>query len=402
MGLVEKCPSLNVELPEQLFTRCGIQIVAINSFDELGHYADAWNQLVRVPGGNPVFSHAWISVYLKTHLSSDDTWFCLLAFDQNKLVGVLPIVTTPRRWLGRCSGFRFETPHDVFTTGAVEPQVASGYEQRVCPAFHDYLWSIPCSCSCLRVRGLSEHRVPHVTNRKTFRRSSSIVDWGDHESFIPAQGDATQYFQTLSKKFHRNYRRIVRRIEGQPGVQFRFEEGGGEINAERFMDIEHKGWKARRKTSIRSNPSYVEFFRSLVKQMEKQGWMRWSFLDIDGQTVAGQFMVQSGTTLYVVKIGYDETASKLSPGAALFGRTIEWAFESGEIDEINFMSGYSWMRDWKVQIRKTANVTFFPETARRWGLCKQPMQLRALLNRRPALRAAVDRLSNRLMNQPAS
>ncbi len=402
MGLVEKCPSLNVPLPEEQVTKCGIRIVAVNSFDELDRYADAWNQLVCVPDGNPTFSHAWISVHLKTRLSSEDKWFCLLAFDEDRLVGVLPIVTPPRQWLGRFSGFRFETPYDELTTSAVEPQVAQGFEKRVCPAFHDYLWSIPCSCSCLRVRGLSEHRVEHAIDRKVFCRSRAIVDKSDPESLIRIQGDASQYFQTLSKKFHKNYCRILRRIEEQPEVQFRFEEGGGELQAERFMDIEHQGWKARRKTSLRSDSSYVAFFRLVVKQMEEQGWLRWAFLDIDGKTVAGQFMVQSGTTLYVVKIGYDESFSKLSPGTALFGRTIEWAFKSGQIEEINFISGYSWMKDWKVQMRDTVNVAFFPATASRWGLCKQPMQLRALLSRMPALRRAVDQLTNRLMHQPTS
>jgi hypothetical protein len=94
-------------------------------------------------------------------------------------------------------------------------------------------------------------------------------------------------------------------------------------------------------------------------------------------------MVQSGSTLYVVKIGYDEAFAKLSPGSALFGHVIEQAFASGKTSEINFMSGYSWMNDWNVQTRRLADISFFPDTMRRWGLCKQPMQLRTLINRNP-------------------
>jgi hypothetical protein len=133
--------------------------------------------------------------------------------------------------------------------------------------------------------------------------------------------------------------------------------------------------------------------------MEEQGWLRWAFLDIDGEPAAGQFMVQRGEVLYVVKIGYNEKFSKLSPGAALFGCVIEKAFDAREVKEINFMSGYPWMKDWHVQMRDLTNIAFFPDSVRKWGLCKQMLQLRLFLNRLPRLRKTIDRFSTRLMHK---
>ncbi|MDD3276823.1 MAG: GNAT family N-acetyltransferase [Kiritimatiellales bacterium] len=407
MSLVCKCPEMETVFPEPQSLSGGLRLEVIRDtasggtgFQGLEKHAEAWNSLVRETGRNPMLSHAWITSHLQTRLNPGDSWFCLLGFDGDRLVGVCPIVTVPRRWPGGRKCLRFETPYDIFTTGAVEPLVRTDYHERICPAFHDYLWSIPCNCACLRVRGLPEERVPQITNRNVFRRSSAIVDRESSESFIPVQCSAEEYFGSLSKNFHRNYRRIGRRIEEQPEMRFRFETGNTGLNAEHFMDIEHQGWKAQRKTSIRSDKSYVEFFRLLTKRLEEQGWLKWAFLDIGGEPVAGQFMVQSGDTLYVVKIGYNEQFSKLSPGAALFGRVIERAFESGGVKEINFMSGYSWMKDWNVQSRDLVNVAFFPASIRRWGLCKQPMQLRSLINRSPSLKKAVDGFSNRLLNRP--
>ena len=399
MGVVRTCPEMGVEFPMPIQTLGGIRLDVVRDFDELQYHAQEWNQLVRETGSNPVMSHAWITSHLQTRLNPGDIWFCLLAFDDERLVGVFPVITVPRRWPGGCKGLRFDTPYDMFTTGAVEPLVVRGYEEQVCPAFHDYLWSIPCNCSCLRFRGLPAERIPHVTNRNVFRRSSSIMDIDEAESFISVQGSAEEYFGSLSKNFLRNYRRIGRRIEEQPEACFRFETGNSSVNAEQFMDIEHQGWKAQRKTSIRSDESYVAFFRLLTERMDEQGWLRWAFLDIDGEPAAGQFMVQNGGTLYVIKIGYNEKFSKLSPGAALFGRVIENAFKSGEVNEVNFMSGYPWMKDWNVQTRDLANIAFFPKRADRWGLCKQPMQLRALLNRSPKLKKTVNDFSNRLFNK---
>ena len=60
------------------------------------------------------------------------------------------------------------------------------------------------------------------------------------------------------------------------------------------------------------------------------------------------------------------------------------------------------MKNWKVQARKKVNVAFFPATVRRWGLCKQPMLIRSLLNRIPVLRKAVDGLTTRMIHEGAS
>lgn len=405
MSLVRKRPEMGIDFPEPVQTLNGIRLKVIRDtatggtgFQGLEKVAEAWNRLVRETGSNPVMSHAWITSHLQTRLKPGDFWFCLLAFEEDRLVGVLPVVTVPRRWPGGYKGLRFETPYDIFTTGAVESLVVQGYETQVCPAFHDYLWSVPCRCACLRLRGLPAERISHVTNRKIFCRSSSIADIDGAESFISVRGSATDYFNSLSKKFLRNYRRIGRRIEEQPEACFRFETGNAGVNAEQFMDIEHQSWKAERKTSIRSDESYVQFFRLLTERMQEQGWLRWAFLDIDGEPVAGQFMVQNGNTLYVVKIGFNEKFSKFSPGAALFGRVIKHAFESGGVKEINFMSGYPWMKDWNVQMRNLANIAFFPDGTSCWGLCKQPMQLRSLLSRNPKLKKAVNAFSNRLFN----
>lgn len=395
MSIVCKCPSMAIRLPEPASLPDGLRLETVCDFAGLQRHEAPWNQLVVEAGQRPELSYAWIASYLEARLNPGDRWFCLLAYKEQRLAGVLPVVTVPRRWFGLCKCLRFETPYDIFSTGAVEALMRPGCEEEIFPVFLEYLWNIPCSCSCLRFRGLPCTRIPDVTDSRRRPRTASITDMDGSESFISVQGRAEEYFRRLPRKFFNNYRRIGRRIQEQPEVRFRFESGNAESNAEQFMDVEHQGWKALRKTSIRSDESQVKFFRLLAKRMEKQGWLRWAFLDIGGETVAGQFMVQSNDTLYVVKIGYNEKFSKLSPGTALFGRVIENVFGSGEAKEINFMSGYSWLNDWNVHVRPLADVVFFPATVRRWGLCKQPIQLRVLCARLATLKNAITGFSSR-------
>jgi len=398
MRLVYKSPEMGVEFPEPVRVPNGIRLEVVRDFDELQKHAEAWNQLVKKQGCSPVLSHSWLATHFETRLNPDDNWFCLLAYDRQQLVGVLPVVTVPRYWPGGHKCLRFETPHDTFNTRAAETLMRHGYEEDVFPPFLEYLWSIPCACCCLRFRGLPCTRLPSVISQRLCRRTRTVTEIDGSEGFITVQGSAAEYFNRLPKKFYRTYCRIGRHIQEQPEAHFRFETGNPEINAERFMDIDHQGWKAERKTSIRSDESHVKFFRLLAKRMEERGWLRWAFLDIGGETVAGQFMVQNGGTLYVIKIGYNEKFSKFAPGTALFGRVIEDAFDSGEVKEINLMSDSSWMKDWNVQTRPTANVAFFPASIRRWGLCKQPMQLRSLLSRIPKLKKVVDAFSDHLFD----
>jgi hypothetical protein len=379
---------MGIDLPEPDCPANDVRLEVVNDFETLRNHADAWNRLTVEAGQRPELSYAWMSAHLETRLTPGYSWFCLLAYDGLRLVGVLPVVTISRRWFGGlCRCLRFEVPFDVSSTGAVEPLFRHGYEDRVFSLFIGYLWSIPCACCCLKFRELPCTRLPGVLRLRSRRRIRPLVSTGGNESFIPVQGTSDEYFGGLSRKFVHEYRRKQRRIQEQPEVRFRFESGHAEVNADVFMDIEHQGWKAQRETSIRSDESYVNFFRLLTKRLEKQGWLRWAFLDIDGKTVAGQFMVQNGSTLYVVKIGYNEDFSKLSPGVVLFGKVIENAFESDSgIRELNFMSGFPWLNDWGVQLRTLSDVTFFPAGLRRLGICRRPLQSLELLRRNPVVR----------------
>lgn len=399
MSLVRKCPEMGITFPAPQISD-GIRLEVVRDFQTLEKHAEAWNRLVEESGQRPEMSYAWVSSHLETRLNPGESWFCLLAYDSARLAGVLPLVSVPRCWLGRAKCLRFEAPFDIFNTGAVEALLRSRYEERVFARFTDYLWRIPGACGCLRFRGLPEARLTQVKNLD--RRSSTVIDIDGSESVIPVDGSAENYLESLSKNFLRNYRRIGRRIQEQPGTGFRFESGNMEKNAGPFMTIEHQGWKAQRKTSILSDESYVRFFLLLTKRLEDQGWLRWAFLDIGGEPVAGQFMVECGRTLYVVKIGYNEAFSKLSPGTALFGKVIEETLTAGRVNEMNFMSGYSWMKDWNVRQRPLANIAFFPKSLKRWSLCKPPMQLRAILSRNEKLRKSIDTFSNRLLNRPVA
>ena len=67
-----------------------------------------------------------------------------------------------------------------------------------------------------------------------------------------------------------------------------------------------------------------------------------------------------GTTLIVMKIGYDESYAWCSPGNYLFERTVERAFASGDTTEINCLTDMPWHRNWKMKQRDHYNLWIYP------------------------------------------
>jgi hypothetical protein len=392
---------MGIELPEPNRSPNGIRLEVVRDFDELQKHAEAWNRLAAETGPRPVLSYAWIATHLETRLNPGDIWFCLLAYDRHQLVGVLPIVTVPRRWPGERKCLRFETPYDIFNTSAVETLLRRGYQEDIFPLFLNYLWSIPCVYCCLHFRGVPGARLPDVISRRLCRGSTSVTDLDGYESFLSVTGGAEDYFNTLSDNFRQHYRQTTRRIQELPGTRFRFESGRAESNAEQFMSLDHQDWTAFQKTSIGSDESYVKFFRLLTRRMEEQGWLRWAFLDIGGEPAAGQFMVQSGGVLYVLQTSCNDKFSALSPGLALFGRVIEEAFESADVQVINFISSQLRLKDWNVKRLPVAHIAFFPAGISRWGLCKWPVQMHALLCRIPFIKKFIRGISARLFRKAA-
>lgn len=370
-----------------------IKIKIVRTLDELLVHANQWNQLaLQAPQQLPMLSYAWIAAYFEHRVKSDEFWRCFLAYDGEQLVGVLPLIVTPRRTLGLKSVI-LRTPYDNHTV-SVDLLALPGREHEIIPeiiksAMNEYpRWfsfefkRLPDTSPTLRVL---------LNDNKTIIPVKEYDGIGD---YLAVEGDYEKYWKDLSSSTRRNLRNRERKLErltrGEPA--FIIEDSASEKELSLFMKVEAAGWKARTGSAILNSPPLVSFYNNLTCHLAAPGWLEWQFLQAGGKTYAANLSIKFNRSLVIWKLGYDETYSNCAPGSLLFERVIQHAFESGKVDEINLLTDMPWHKQWKTKKRNYYNLYLYPKRPIPLLLGAFPRKLLIFLRRVPGLRSGYNYL----------
>ena len=128
----------------------------------------------------------------------------------------------------------------------------------------------------------------------------------------------------VSRKQRHNLRRIRRRLEEQLGDELRLTDGPtDEVMVDRFIRLEASGWKGRQGTALARQPGWTEYFHKVCRGFDGEGRLHIVSLGSRSTTVAMKVMVTAGEGLFELRVAYDETYARLSPGTLLEVESIE-------------------------------------------------------------------------------
>lgn len=211
--------------------------------------------------------------------------------------------------------------------------------------------------------------VPHLPQSSPFlallSRSRCFFTKPSHASkYLAIEGDYDGFMARYPKKFHRNLRRKLNNLEGKGKVRFEYvaERDALERAFDDFLRVEDSGWKGRDGTSILRQPRVLDYYRRLMAGFSGAGEVVIHLLWLDGHCIGGQFALHLGTTLSLLKIGYDERYSAESPGFLLVDQLIREACERKGIERISFVTGTQWMDVWKPWEEPVFNAYHFNRT----------------------------------------
>ena len=86
---------------------------------------------------------------------------------------------------------------------------------------------------------------------------------------------------------------------------------------EEFLELEGSGWKGTSGTAILANGAHATLFREVSEDFRRAGRLELLALQAGGQTLAMQWNVRAGATVFGYKVAYDESLSRYSPGVVL-------------------------------------------------------------------------------------
>lgn len=182
-------------------------------------------------------------------------------------------------------------------------------------------------------------RYCHLTEAVKVTHASKYLEF--------AQGfDA--FWAGYSSKFRKTLTKKIRKAEEGGTLKLVCVNHPDELNAafDVFLTLEDSGWKGERGTSIRRQPVKLAYYEALLDAYGRAGKIQINLLYLDDQPLAAHIGVRLDKRLYLLKIGFREDFSAVSPGFIILYKLIEQMAQGGELTSISFVTGVDWIDRW--------------------------------------------------------
>jgi CelD/BcsL family acetyltransferase involved in cellulose biosynthesis len=214
------------------------------------------------------------------------------------------------------------------------------------------------------------HRIPaasqsvEVLQRSLRGRAITIARPGNNCPRISIPLGTADADQLLSSSLRSDLRRAQRKADahGKVSVEVHAPRTAPEFLPlyEQALQVEAAGWKGRGGSAVSVNQAQRAFFSRYGVLASEAGVLRLAFLRFDGVVAAMQYAVEWNGAFWLLKVGYDETYAKCSPGQLLMLHTLRYACLQ-HLRSYEFLgSAESWTQRWTTAEHETLRMTVYP------------------------------------------
>ena len=133
---------------------------------------------------------------------------------------------------------------------------------------------------------------------------------------LPKHNDGATLVERIPPRRLKELRRCARRLSDNGRLDWHIHHGENVHDAviERFLSLEHMGWKGESGSSVRANPEHEQFFTAMIAGFRANGGLFFTELLHDGKVIASSCNLISGNSAFAFKIGWDPDYARYSPG----------------------------------------------------------------------------------------
>jgi CelD/BcsL family acetyltransferase involved in cellulose biosynthesis len=175
-----------------------------------------------------------------------------------------------------------------------------------------------------RTNGLRLKQVPHagatsqVVHDVVVERGASWheEEWHERACIVPAKGWASRWRQHVPASRLQGYERQWRKLAESGAATWHYLRGDEvqDRTIDRFIELEHAGWKGEQGTSLRSDPRHTGFFHEMTRAFRDDSDLFFTELRLNGEVIASTCNLVSGRDGFAFKVSFDPRYAKRSPG----------------------------------------------------------------------------------------
>ena len=307
-------PKLRIAAPDPTVV---LSVQAVTSRILARHHT-AWADLCTRALEPNVFLEPAFALPLMQHVDPHDRPDILLVWEENgptsfgRLVGLLPI-TLPRGRLSR--GAR--AYHDK-QTALGTPLLDADRADDAFAAMLDWLRDHEREPPALLLTTIASDGPFHaLVARICATRDLPLRHFAsNNRAILRTRGGSSPVVTLASAKRRKEWRRQYRRLSEAGERRWHSATDAADVGraAERFLALEHNGWKGRAGTSLLANPRLATFVRTMTRMMAHEGKCRIDTIEIDGRPVAMGVILTIAGRAHFWKTAFDERFAAYSPG----------------------------------------------------------------------------------------
>jgi peptidoglycan/xylan/chitin deacetylase (PgdA/CDA1 family)/CelD/BcsL family acetyltransferase involved in cellulose biosynthesis len=363
-----------------------MKVVELRTEAEFERLRGDWDRLVCASASRSIFvtwewMQAWWSAY-----GAPGQLRILTAFDETgELRGIAPLWSLTLRQYGQSvpalalvgDGLLGSVNND---SDYLDLILAPGYERQVMEAFHRH-WEHAFADGTVLLLNEVPETSPALAVLKEMADSRGM-HWASQRvpcASVTLPGTWEDYLRALQPRFRTKIRSVLRNVESRSEIRFGFCAGMEE--AQRLLpalfDLHTRRWARETKPGVFGEEKKRAFYERLSRHLLERQWLRFSYLEWNGQVLACQYGFVYGKTYSQLQEGYEPASEHWNLGVALRAWSIREFLKEG-ITEYDFLGGINRHKtDWGGEAKYSQRVVLAAKTYRN-----------ALFRRGPELAAA--------------
>ncbi|RMG55986.1 MAG: GNAT family N-acetyltransferase [Acidobacteria bacterium] len=319
-----------------------ITVESIQSLERFRALEKEWDDLLaRCPHRTPFLTHGWMMTWWK-YFGPGKTLCILVLREAGRLVAIAPLM----KYWGWFYDRYLKLPARVVETMANYHSnrvdfIYAEYRDDYLTAIWDYLvahddWHF------LRLYPIEAHSPTMSGLRRLMahRRVPAAILKDQASPYLMISGEWEEFTRRhLTAELRRKGRKAMRALaERRLTVDVVTQAANIDDLMETIFQVAEKSWAAKRGTAISSTPQLRGFYKDLARLANARGWLHLWLLRHDGATLAYEYNLRFGKTIYNLKLGFDGAFSRLSPGHALkYLALSEIARNESQVKEYDFL-----------------------------------------------------------------
>jgi CelD/BcsL family acetyltransferase involved in cellulose biosynthesis len=312
--------------------------------------APAWDELADAVGAPPFLRPGWFDAWRRAFGRGAPHVFTTSR--GGAVTAVLPLQAragrwrSPTNWHTPAFGVVAASTSDAETLAA---DLAAAPVHEVDLAFlrGDEAWTDVVAAAFASAR--------HRTIRRVQERSPYVDTTGSWDDYVAARrGKWVRQLQRRAERLAERGEVTVDVADGTTGLDGLLAEG---------FAVEASGWKGDAGTAIATQPATRTFYTEVARWAAERGWLRLTFLRLDGRAIGFLLALDDGRVHYALKTGHDAGYRDVAAGNQLHWHCIRHAFASPAV-RFDFLGRFdTWKTEWTSEAHDMVRLQAFRRSA---------------------------------------